>query len=266
MNDELLESNDSGIATLTMNRPLARNALTPQMMTGLRESLPRLAADTSVRVVVLTGAGNAFCAGGDVKRFAEASDSDPSAKTFDEKVHDLRSRMEISRVLHEMPKPTLAVIPGAAAGAGLSLALACDLRIVVDNAKLTTAFSRIGLSGDFGGSYFMTYLVGAAMARELYFTGKVLSGSDAYEIGLVNRVVTADALPEAAADYARELSALPTIALGYMKRNLNIAVRGMLSDVLDSEAIHMIRTFETSDHKAAAKAFVEKQIPEFHGR
>ena len=101
MNDELLESNDSGIATLTMNRPLARNALTPQMMTGLRESLPRLAADASVRVVVLTGAGNAFCAGGDVKRFAEASDSDPSAKTFDEKVHDLRSRMEISRVLHE---------------------------------------------------------------------------------------------------------------------------------------------------------------------
>jgi 2-(1,2-epoxy-1,2-dihydrophenyl)acetyl-CoA isomerase len=112
----------------------------------------------------------------------------------------------------------------------------------------------------------MTYLVGAAMARELYFTGKVLSGSDAYEIGLVNRVVTADALPEAAADYARELSALPTIALGYMKRNLNIAVRGVLSDVLDSEAIHMIRTFETSDHKAAAKAFVEKQKPEFHGR
>ena len=266
MNDELLESNDSGIATLTMNRPLARNALTPQMMTGLRESLPRLAADTNVRVVVLTGAGNAFWAGGDVKRFAEASDSDPSAKTFDEKVHDLRSRMEISRVLHEMPKPTLAVIPGAAAGAGLSLALACDLRIVVDSAKLTTAFSRIGLSGDFGGSYFMTYLVGAAMARELYFTGKVLSGSDAYEIGLVNRVVTADALPEAAADYARELSALPTIALGYMKRNLNIAVRGVLSDVLDSEAIHMIRTFETDDHKAAAKAFVEKQKPEFHGR
>ena len=174
--------------------------------------------------------------------------------------------MEVSRVLHEMPKPTLAVIPGAAAGAGLSLALACDLRIAADNAKLTTAFSRIGLSGDFGGSYFMTYLVGAAMARELYFTGKVLSGSEAHEIGLVNRVVTADALPGAAKDYASELSALPTIALGYMKRNLNVAVRGVLSDVLDAEAIHMIRTFETEDHKAAAKAFVEKQKPEFRGR
>ena len=266
MNDDLLESIDGGIATLTLNRPAARNALTPQMMAGLREALPRLAADTTVRVVVLTGAGNAFCAGGDVKRFAEASDSGPSAKTFDEKVHDLRSRMEVSRVLHEMPKPTLGVIPGAAAGAGLSLALACDLRIAVDNAKLTTAFSRIGLSGDFGGSYFMTYLVGAAMARELYFTGKVLSGSEAHKIGLVNRVVTADALPGAAKDYARELSALPTIALGYMKRNLNVAVRGVLSDVLDSEAIHMIRTFETDDHKAAAKAFVEKKNPEFRGR
>ena len=112
----------------------------------------------------------------------------------------------------------------------------------------------------------MTYLVGAAMARELYFTGKVLSGSEAHEIGLVNRVVTADALPGAAKDYASELSALPTIALGYMKRNLNVAVRGVLSDVLDSEAIHMIRTFETDDHKAAAKAFVEKQKPEFRGR
>jgi 2-(1,2-epoxy-1,2-dihydrophenyl)acetyl-CoA isomerase len=266
MNDDLLESIDGGIATLTLNRPAARNALTPRMMIGLREALPRLAADTTVRVVVLTGAGNAFCAGGDVKRFAEVSDSDPSKKTFDEKVHDLRSRMEVSRVLHEMPKPTLAVIPGAAAGAGLSLALACDLRIAVDNAKLTTAFSRIGLSGDFGGSYFMTYLVGVAMARELYFTGKVLSGSEAHEIGLVNRVVTADALPGAAKDYASELSALPTIALGYMKRNLNVAVRGVLSDVLDSEAIHMIRTFETDDHKAAAKAFVEKQKPEFRGR
>ncbi|SVC76928.1 uncharacterized protein METZ01_LOCUS329782, partial [marine metagenome] len=165
MTTDLMESVGNGIATLTMNRPAARNALTPQMMAGLREALPRLAADPSVRVVVLTGAGGAFCSGGDVKGFADRVSSDAEDKSFEHKVHDLRARMDISRVLHEMPKPTLAVIPGPAAGAGLSLALACDLRIASQDAKFTTAFSRVGLSGDFGGSYFLTYLAGAAMAR-----------------------------------------------------------------------------------------------------
>ncbi len=185
--------------------------------------------------------------------------------TFEEKVHDLRSRMEISRLLHEMPKPTLAVIPGPAAGAGFSLALACDLRIAAEDAKLTTAFSRVGLSGDFGGSYFLTYLVGAAIARELYFTGRVLLGQEALELGIVNRVTTAEDLEQEANSYAAELAALPTLAVGYMKKNLNAALKGSLSDVLDGEAIHMIRTFETDDHKNAAQAFLEKRAPEFSG-
>ena len=144
MSDELQEVQNSGIATLTLNRPESRNALTPEMMTGLKEALPRLAADSAVRVVVLTGAGRAFCAGGDVKRFAAVSSAAQRAAAFEERVHDLRSRMEVSRLLHEMPKPTLAVIPGPAAGAGLSLALACDLRIAAEDAKLTTAFSKVG--------------------------------------------------------------------------------------------------------------------------
>jgi 2-(1,2-epoxy-1,2-dihydrophenyl)acetyl-CoA isomerase len=173
--------------------------------------------------------------------------------------------MEISRLLHEMPKPTLAVIPGPAAGAGFSLALACDLRIAAEDAKLTTAFSRVGLSGDFGGSYFLTYLVGAAIARELYFTGRVLLGQEALELGIVNRVTTAEDLEQEANSYAAELAALPTLAVGYMKKNLNAALKGSLSDVLDGEAIHMIRTFETEDHKKAAQAFLEKRAPEFSG-
>ena len=152
MMTDLMESNENGIATLTMNRPAARNALTPQMMAGLREALPRLAADPDVRVVGLTGAGGAFCSGGDVKGFADRASSNDVEESYECRVHDLRQRMDISRVLHEMPKPTLAVIPGPAAGAGLSLALACDLRIATQDAKLTTAFSRVGLSGDFGGS------------------------------------------------------------------------------------------------------------------
>ena len=270
----LMERIENGVATLTMNRPDARNALTPDMMSGLLAALPRLAADPAVRVVVLTGAGRAFCAGGDVKAFAKraavvggaSGAGGAGGMSFDQKVNDLRVRMEVSRWLHEMPKPTLAVIPGAAAGAGLSMALACDMRIASDDAKLTTAFSKVGLSGDFGGSYFLNHLVGAAKARELYFTAQVLSAEEALKIGMVNRVVPYEQLEKAAHDYALELASLPTIAVGYMKKNLNTALRGTLSDTLDAEAIHMISTFDTEDHKGAAKAFVEKRAPEFKGR
>lgn len=265
MTQDLLESVDGGIATLTMNRPEARNALTRDMVLALSEALPRLAADPSVRLVLLTGTGAAFCAGGDVKGFAKSAAGPAATMSFDQKVTDLRARMEVSRWLHEMPKPTLAVIPGPAAGAGLSLALACDLRITADDAKLTTAFSKIGLSGDFGGSYFLNHLVGAAKARELYFTGQVLLGAEAQRIGLVNRAVPATQLAEAARAWAAELAALPTIAVGYMKRNLNVGLRGSLADVLDTEAFHMVRTFETDDHKRAALAFVEKRAPRFEG-
>ncbi len=266
MSQDLLQTIEHGVATLTMNRPDSRNALSRELMTGLAESLTRLALDSTVRVVVLTGAGRAFCSGGDVKGFAKAAAGGSAPMSFDHKVTDLRARMDVSRLLHEMPKPTLAVIPGPAAGAGLSLALACDLRIAADDAKLTTAFSKIGLSGDFGGSYFLNHLVGAAMARELYFTAKVLRADEAQKIGMINRVVPYEQLAQAARDYALELAALPTVAVGYMKRNLNLALRGSLSDTLDAEAIHMIRTFETEDHKGAAAAFVEKRPPQFNGR
>jgi 2-(1,2-epoxy-1,2-dihydrophenyl)acetyl-CoA isomerase len=266
MAQDLIESFENGIATLTMNRPEARNAFTREMMDGLAQALPRLAVDPAVRLVVITGAGNAFCAGGDVKSFARNAAGAPATVSFDTKVTDLRMRMEAVRWLHEMPKPTLAVIPGPAAGAGLSVALACDLRIAADDAKLTTAFSKIGLSGDFGGSFFLNYLVGAAKAREMYFTGQVISGAEAGRIGLVNRAVPAAQLAAAAADWAQELASLPTVAVGYMKRNLNTALHGSLADVLDAEAIHMIRSFETEDHKGAAVAFVEKRPPSFKGR
>ncbi len=272
MTDHLLETADNDIVTLTLNRPEARNAMSVEMMAALREAVPRLAADRSVRLVVLTGAAGAFCAGGDVKRFAARVPSANEAGEpqngldFEDRVQSIRTSMELSRCLHEMPKPTLAVIPGPAAGAGLSLALACDLRIAAESAKLTTAFSRIGLSGDYGGSYFLTHLVGAARARELFFTGEVLSGRQAFQLGIVNKAVPADALEAEARAFATRLAALPTVAIGYMKKNLNAAQHGSLSDVMDLEAIHMIRTFMTDDHRRAAQAFVEKRPPEFKGR
>ena len=266
MTQDLIETFQGGIATLTMNRPEARNALSRDMMLALAEAMPRLANDPAVRLVVLTGTGAAFCSGGDVKGFARNAAGAPVTVSFDSKVTDLRMRMEVVRWLHEMPKPTLAVIPGPAAGAGLSLALACDMRITADDAKFTTAFSKIGLSGDFGGSYFLNHLVGAAKAREMYFTGQVLRGDEALRIGLVNRAVPAAELPAAAAAWAAELAGLPTVAIGYMKRNLNTGLQGSLAQVLDAEAVHMIRTFETDDHKGAAAAFVEKRAPQFNGR
>ena len=273
MSDHLIETFENGVATLTMNRPDARNAMSGDMMAAMGEALPRLAGDQSVRVVVLTGSGGAFCAGGDVKGFAaEAGSSnkpaggDSGGFNLEQRVQGLRTGMELSRWLHEMPKPTLAAIPGPAAGAGLSLALACDLRIALDTAKLTTAFSKIGLAGDYGGSYFLSQLVGTAKARELYFTADVISGQQAFELGIVNKVANAENFESEAKAYAEYLGGLPTVALGYMKKNLNAALRGSLSDVLDLEAMHMIRTFMTEDHKGAAKAFVEKKAPAFNGR
>ena len=196
MTDQLIETHDGGVATLTMNRPEARNALTAEMQAALSEAISRLAADPAVRAVVLTGAGGAFCAGGDVKGFAASAERAAQSGrgggfNFEQRVHGLRDAMDIVRPLHEMPKPTLAVIPGPAAGAGLSLALACDLRIAADTAKLTTAFSKVGLSGDYGGSYFLYHLVGAAKARELYFTADVILGAEAEKLGIVNRAVPA---------------------------------------------------------------------------
>lgn len=268
MSEHLIETFENGVCTLTMNRPEARNAMSGPMMAALNEAVPRVAADKNVRAVVLTGAGGAFCAGGDVKGFASegSGKSNVEPPSLEERVHGLRSAMELSRLLHEMPKPTLAVIPGAAAGAGLSLALACDLRFALDTAKITTAFSKIGASGDYGGSYFLPYLVGAAKAKELYFSADVISGQEAYQMGLVNKVASADTFEAEAKAYAEHLASLPTVAIGYMKKNINASQHGSLSDVFDLEAMHMMRCFMTDDHKQAAKAFVNKQQPVFNGK
>jgi len=270
MTDQLIERIEDGVATLTLNRPEARNALTDEMQGALQEAIPRLAGDRKVRVVVITGAGRAFCAGGDVKGFAAANASGERSEgggfSLEQRAFGLRRASDICRWLHEMPKPTLAVIPGAAAGAGLSIALACDLRIAAEDAKLTTAFSKVGLAGDYGGSYFLTQLVGAAKARELYFTADVITGKEALALGIVNKAVPADELDAVAHDYAHYLAGLPTLAIGYMKKNLNAAQTGTLSQVLDVEATHMVRTMMTEDHKSASAAFVAKAKPVFNAR
>ena len=259
---ELLETIEDGIATLTFNRPERLNALSTPIMEGLLDGLPRLAGDPGVKVVVLTGAGRAFCAGGDVKSMAEGSVQRSTA----EATTRLRSRMEVSRILHELPKPTIAMINGPAAGAGLALALACDLRVAGTSARLVTAFVRVGFSGDFGGSFFLTRLVGTAKARELYFTGRPVEAGEALSLGLVNRVIPDEELATVAMELARSLAQGPSIALSLMKRNLNCAENGSLAELLDMEAIHQVQTGRTEDHREAANAFVEKRTPIFIGR
>jgi len=262
MPHELLESVSERVATLTLNRPDRLNALSSPMIDGLLEALPRLAADAAVAVVVLTGAGRGFCAGGDVKSMAEGS----SQLGLDDAVQRLRGRMEVSRLLHEIPKPTIAMVNGPAAGAGLAMALACDLRIASESARFITAFAKVGFSGDFGGSYFLSKLVGTGRARELYYTGEPLDAAQALALGLVNEVVPEFELLDATTALAQRLAHGPGIALGLMKRNFNAAETGTLSELLDLEALHQVQTARTEDHQEAARAFVEKRAPVFKGR
>jgi 2-(1,2-epoxy-1,2-dihydrophenyl)acetyl-CoA isomerase len=264
MGSDLLEQVKDGVAVLTLNRPDRLNAMSRPMLDALLEALPRLAEDPEIGVVVLTGAGRGFCAGGDVKAMAEGNEL--GGHTMEEKAQALRSRMETSRWLHEMPKPTIAMMRGPAAGAGLSLAMACDMRIASDTIRLGTAFARVGYSGDFGGSYYLTQLVGTAKARELYFTADLLDAQQALGLGLVNRVVADARLEEETMALALRLARGPRVAYRYMKRNMNAAESASLKEMLDLEAWHHTRTGMTEDHREAARAFVEKREPQFKGR
>jgi 2-(1,2-epoxy-1,2-dihydrophenyl)acetyl-CoA isomerase len=260
---DLIEAAQDGVATLTLNRPDRLNALSTAMVEGLLEALPRLAADPDIGAVVLTGAGRGFCSGGDVKGMAEGSAAHLMGS---EGAQRLRGRMEVARLLHEIGKPTIAMVNGVAAGAGLAIALACDLRIAGQSARFVTAFAKVGFSGDFGGSYFLSKLVGTGKARELYFTAGALDPAQALALGVANHVVPDDKLAEATMALAQNLAQGPRIALRLMKRNFNAAESGTLAELLDLEAQHQIEAAQTEDHREAARAFVEKRAPVFRGR
>jgi 2-(1,2-epoxy-1,2-dihydrophenyl)acetyl-CoA isomerase len=265
MSDELLYRLENRVAVLTLNRPERLNALTKEMMKTLRARLSECAADDAIGCVVLTGAGDAFCAGGDVRVQARVA-AEGATETPEQRTDLLRVSMEASRLLHDMPKPTIAMLNGVAAGAGLSLALACDLRIAGRSARMTTAFVKVGLSGDYGGTWFLTQLVGTAKARELYFLSDVIDAARIEALGLANRVVSDHQLAAETMTLAERLANGPSIALRYIKRNLNIAEHGALDAGLDSEAYGMLRSRASEDHKEAAQAFVEKRRPVFKGR
>lgn len=271
----LIETQHGHLTVLTMNRPEALNAFSPTMMTAFNEALPRLAQDPDCRALMLTGVGRAFSAGGDVKGFASnagSSDDDGNAAdqsvqtpTKKERADGLRRSTEIVELLHTMPKPTIAAIPGVAAGGGFSVALACDIRIASTDARFTTAFNKLGLSGDYGGTYFLTQLVGTAKARELYLTSDIIGAEEAHRIGIVNQLLDKDSFADEAVTFAKKLAAMPPISSGLMKQNLNRALTNDLAGVLDLEATNMITCFDSNDHKAGALAFVTKKPAVFTG-
>lgn len=264
---DLLATLDDGVLVLTLNRPEARNAMSAAMNAALSEQLARAELDNEVKVIVLTGAGNGFCAGGDVKGMAAKGDGTVGNNTIDQAIHKQRlNQRNTSGKLFRMPKPTIAALPGPAAGAGFSFALACDMRVMSRTAFMTTAFARVGFSGDYGGTYFLTQLVGSAKARELYMLSDRVSADEALRLGLANWVVEPDQLMVKTLEVARRLANGPTVAYRYMKENLNRAMAGEVEDCLDLEATHHVHCGQTEDHREATKAFVEKREPVFKGR
>jgi 2-(1,2-epoxy-1,2-dihydrophenyl)acetyl-CoA isomerase len=275
MPDVIFEKRPSGVALITLNRPDSLNAMGGELMPLLAGHLRNCASDSEVRCVVLTGAGRAFCAGGDVKGMAAAKDilggSNGGASTapsaiLARAVQTLRqSQRDTSFMLHTMPKVTIAMINGHAVGAGLSLALACDIRIASDKAKIGTAFRNVGFSGDFGGSYFMTKIAGIETARYMYYTGEIVDAERARSLSLVSKVVPHDDLEAETMKVAELIAAGPTLAYTRMKENLNRAETCDLTTALDAEAMNMVLSGQTRDHMEAARAFVEKRQPTFTG-
>jgi 2-(1,2-epoxy-1,2-dihydrophenyl)acetyl-CoA isomerase len=266
--EDLLASLEEGVLTLTLNRPEARNAMSGEMTAALAAQLADAELNPKVRCIVLTGAGKGFCAGGDVKGMAADGDGTVGDNTIDHAIHRQRGNQRgTAGRLYSMPKPTIAALPGAAAGAGLSLALACDMRIMARNAIMTTAFARVGFSGDYGGTYFMSQLVGTAKARQLYYLSERVSAEEALQLGLTNWVCEAEELQAKAQEIAAQLAAGPSVAYRYMKENFARAISsGDLDDCLDLEATHHVHCGQTEDHKNATQAFVEKREPVFQGR
>ena len=261
---------DGKVATVTLNRPQARNAVTREMWATIRDELKALADDDGVGCVILTGAASpdgtqAFCAGGDVKDMGERL-RNPGSQPIEDEIAYIREIVQASALLHTMPKVTIARINGAAAGAGLSLAFACDLRIMANEAKLTTAFANIALSGDFGGAWFLSRIVGQAKAREMFFLAPKMSGEEAAQAGVVTQGVPADELDARVAQVATQIANGPTGTFAAMKANFETANLATLDDYLAEEADRMARSFHTEDHREAAMAFIQKRTPQFVGR
>lgn len=266
--DHLLGRIEGNVAILSFNRPEVRNALSEGVYAGFERAVPLIASNPDIRVLMVTGEGSAFCSGGDVKGMNQSHKAGSGqSMSLEERVHGLRHRQNlVSMALRSLPQPVIAALPGAAAGAGLSIALAADIRIAAERAIVMTAFANVGASGDFGTSWFLPRLVGEAKAKELMFTSPRLTSREAKELGIINVVLPDDNFADAALTWCHDLAERAPIALRYMKENINRAGDVSLQSALDGEAAAMVRAMSTADHREAAAAFVEKRSPRFTGQ
>ena len=262
MSNSLLIKKENDILEIMFNRPESRNAITRDMFEQMLTTLEKCKEDNELRAIFLSGKGGSFSAGGDVKDMATREDN----SSLQEKTNSLRRIMGVSELLYSLPIPTISIINGPAAGAGFAIALACDMRVATENAKFVTAFSKIAFSGDFGGSYFLTKIIGTAKARELFYLSDTIDAKKAHELGIINNLIDANEINEYAINLKNKFRNLAPIAIKYMKKNLNIAEAGDLNLSLNQEALHMMICSETEDHKNAAKAFVNKEKVVFKGK
>ena len=267
--EELLCRLEDRVAIITLNRPKKKNALSDHLTPALRQTLLDLETKREVGCILITGSGDAFCAGGDIGGMAGNASKDEEVSerpTAEERVRALIHKQEtLTLRLADHAKPTIAALPGVAAGAGLCIALACDIRVACRSAFVTTAYRNIGFSGDYGGSWLLTQLVGPSKAKELFFTGRRVQSDEALALGIFNNVFEDASFENEALAMAKQIASGPPIAIAFMKEHINRAVTGDLRSNLAMEADRLIRCAATSDHKEAVKAFMEKRTPVFTG-
>ena len=264
--EELLCHIEERVGVITLNKPKKKNALGDILTPALRRAVLTLDERNDVGCVMITGAGDAFCSGGDVSGMGSGA-SKPSGPppTKSERIAELTHKQAtLTLRIHELSKVTIAALPGVAAGAGLSIALACDLRVASDNAFITTAFKNIGLSGDYGASWFLPRLIGLAKARELYYTADRVYAEEAERLGIFNRVYPQDTFREEALAFAASIANGPTNTYRRMKVNLNSGMDQSLRDSVVLEATHLIESSGEGEAKEAIQAFMEKRPPQFH--
>ena len=261
--ETLLVERADGITTVTLHRPDKKNAIDGRMWRELIQVFDEVADDSNARVLVITGAGDGFCSGADLTDQENAEDLQGGVGG------GIRSMRVVGRAalrLHELPLPTIAAVNGVAAGAGLNLALGCDLVIASDRARFSEIFSKRGLSVDFGGSWLLPRLIGMHRAKELVFLADIIDAAEADRIGLVNRVVPHDDLDAAVREIAERLAALPPVQLSVSKRLLNQSLSVSMADALEFEDVAQVLNFQSADTAEAVAAFVQKRPPEFTGR
>jgi 2-(1,2-epoxy-1,2-dihydrophenyl)acetyl-CoA isomerase len=254
---------ENKVATLTLNRPDKLNALSRELIFQATEQLKQWGRDPDIGAIVLTGAGRAFCAGGDVSNMARA---DAPPQTLEEQIDSLRQAQELSWLLYNLPKVTIAAVNGHAMGAGLGVCLSCDLRLASESAKFGTAYAKVGFGGDFGTTWLLAHSVGAAKAKELFFLAEIIDAHEAQRLGLVNRVIAADEFSAQITEIATRVAHGPLTSYRYMKANVNLAMSTDFRTLLDREAETHLRCGQTEDHKEGVRAFMEKRPPTFTGR